>query len=60
MLTLSLTLLSESNQNLYEIKSSLLYPTTVALAAALPLAADPIKLNQVTIFYPFSLHLHVS
>jgi hypothetical protein len=47
------TTIRQSNQNSYDIKSSLLHPAIVALAAALPLAADVIKLDQVTIFDPF-------
>jgi hypothetical protein len=48
------TTIRQSNQNLYEIKSSLLHPIIVALAA------DATKLDQVIISDPFSLRLRVS
>lgn len=54
------TTIVRSDQTLYEIKSNLLHPTSVALAVALHLtAAVVIKLDQATIFYPSSCLLSI-
>ncbi len=55
------TTIRRSDQNLYEIKSSLLRRTVVALVAvAAAVTADSAELGRVTISDPFSPLLHFS